>query len=399
MRSPGAANHVEDRPEVSYLRGVVARLQHAAIHAEQKLRLQAPKIKWRLCIGWCAHGSTSSSLVSHWMPLVLMPMTPLVVIVNRSASSDKVLMTLSESPTSNVVAFRLRSKICAGVVSFRKASTIRTLKITGLVPPEKISDQVLDAIIKYRNEVDEEQQKKDQEAQASATTNPSDFGDLRLGRAIRQWPESIEAVELWIADFRLWDFRFRFGKRRGGEAALFQLPAKVSPRNEKRIARGDLLCVSIRLRRQSLRLTEQKDGFLGQIIEQGRQHSRFGRGNLNLQDAQLASRWQRDLRDLLARNLRHRIELAQGFEFVTKKFQPHRPRTGGRKNIHDTAAHGDLAALRHLGLGFIPLFFQPLDEIKRIRAIAACQLPDATDEFRLRERFLQQRRDIRHHES
>lgn len=48
-----------------------------------------------------------------------------------------------------------------------------------LFPPEEIPDRVIDAIIRYRNEVDEEAMEAEQ--QEAPSTEISDFGDMRLG--------------------------------------------------------------------------------------------------------------------------------------------------------------------------------------------------------------------------
>ncbi len=51
--------------------------------------------------------------------------------------------------------------------------------LRALFPPDKIPDRVIDAIIRYRNEVDEEEMAKAEEEGVS--TDVSDFGDLQLG--------------------------------------------------------------------------------------------------------------------------------------------------------------------------------------------------------------------------
>ncbi|MCA8964978.1 MAG: general secretion pathway protein GspK [Planctomycetes bacterium] len=51
--------------------------------------------------------------------------------------------------------------------------------LRALFPPDKIPDRVIDAIIRYRNEVDEEEQAKLEEEGQS--TDVTDFGDLQLG--------------------------------------------------------------------------------------------------------------------------------------------------------------------------------------------------------------------------
>jgi type II secretory pathway component PulK len=50
--------------------------------------------------------------------------------------------------------------------------------LRALFPPDRIPDRVIDAILEYRNEVDEEATRK---AEEQGTTEASDFGDLRLG--------------------------------------------------------------------------------------------------------------------------------------------------------------------------------------------------------------------------
>lgn len=51
--------------------------------------------------------------------------------------------------------------------------------LRALFPPDKIPDRVLDEIVRYRNEVDEDEMQKLEEGGQS--TEVSDFGDLRLG--------------------------------------------------------------------------------------------------------------------------------------------------------------------------------------------------------------------------
>lgn len=53
--------------------------------------------------------------------------------------------------------------------------------LRALFPPDRIPDRVIDAIIEYRNEVDEEATRKEQDEAGEGTTELSDFGDLRLG--------------------------------------------------------------------------------------------------------------------------------------------------------------------------------------------------------------------------
>lgn len=50
--------------------------------------------------------------------------------------------------------------------------------LRALFPPDRIPDSVIDAILEYRNQIDEEATRK---AEEQGTTEASDFGDLRLG--------------------------------------------------------------------------------------------------------------------------------------------------------------------------------------------------------------------------
>jgi len=59
--------------------------------------------------------------------------------------------------------------------------------LRSLFPPEVIPDRVIDAIVKYRNEVDEEAQKQAQESSGSSTgATTADFGDLRLESDVKR---------------------------------------------------------------------------------------------------------------------------------------------------------------------------------------------------------------------
>ena len=59
--------------------------------------------------------------------------------------------------------------------------------LRALFPIEVIPDRVIDAILKYRNEVDEEAQQQAQDAQASGDgAQATDFGDLRLGEDVKR---------------------------------------------------------------------------------------------------------------------------------------------------------------------------------------------------------------------
>lgn len=72
--------------------------------------------------------------------------------------------------------------------------------LRALFPADKIPDRVIDAIIKYRNEVDEEAMKAD-EADTGESVTQSDFGDLRLGadtkRKFFATAADLDNVEEW----------------------------------------------------------------------------------------------------------------------------------------------------------------------------------------------------------
>jgi hypothetical protein len=55
--------------------------------------------------------------------------------------------------------------------------------LRSLLPPDRFPDRVLDAIIKHRNEVDEEATEKESEQQ---TTERDDFGDIKLGENVKR---------------------------------------------------------------------------------------------------------------------------------------------------------------------------------------------------------------------
>ena len=94
------------------------------------------------------------------------------------------------------------------------------------------------------------------------------------------------------------------------------------------------------------------------------------------QHSQFSCRRQVDVQDFFARNLRERIEMAQGFKFVAKEFKPHRPRAGERPNIENAAAQGDVTFLRDLRLRFVGLLFKPFDQVEGIDLVASRKRTD-----------------------
>jgi hypothetical protein len=111
------------------------------------------------------------------------------------------------------------------------------------------------------------------------------------------------------------------------------------------------------------------------------------------QNSQLTAGRQDDGNNFFARNLRERIEVAQGFQFVAEKLEPHRPRAGERPNVENAAAQGDFTLLRDLGFRFAALLFEPFDQIEWINFIAAGQRTGAFLKFTGGKSFLQKRGD------
>ena len=89
------------------------------------------------------------------------------------------------------------------------------------------------------------------------------------------------------------------------------------------------------------------------------------------ENSQFTCRGQGDTQNFFARNLRERIEVAQGFKFVAEEFEPHRPRAGERPDIENAAAQGDFTLLRDLGFRFAAALFKPFDQVERTDFIAA----------------------------
>ncbi len=68
------------------------------------------------------------------------------------------------------------------------------------------------------------------------------------------------------------------------------------------------------------------------------------------------------------------VKAAYGGDFISEKFDAHRPWVGHHKHIQDAASQRNLSFLSHLCLGLISLFLEPFDEIQRVHLIA---YPDA----------------------
>ena len=89
--------------------------------------------------------------------------------------------------------------------------------------------------------------------------------------------------------------------------------------------------------------------------------------------------------------------MTQGFQFIAKKLQPHRPWTGRRKDVHNAAAQGDFAFLRHLCLRLIALLLQKLNQVQRRDFGAPFQDARPALDFIRSKGLLQQRGGIGDH--
>ncbi len=160
------------------------------------------------------------------------------------------------------------------------------------------------------------------------------------------------------------------------------------------------MSITIRVNRERFWLAQKKNRLARQIVEQRSKFHDLGLWTLGfgLQNSQFARRRQRQVGNFTARNLCERIELAQRFQFVAEKFQPHGPRTRRWKNVHDAAAQRDLALLRDLRLRLVALRFEPFDQIERRDFVAARKGARAVFQIGRRKGFLQQRGHARHHQ-
>src|SRR5213594_2512836 len=189
------------------------------------------------------------------------------------------------------------------------------------------------------------------------------LGDLRIGRALDDGPERLEASEtrpgkfrrrtwdlgFWILDFGLWtldfglwtfglwtlDLSIGFRQSDDGHLCLQQVLLERLPVDIERIRRGDQFRVALRVLGESVRFTENKDRVFGQIIEQRAQLPfRFAGSALllpllppreergkscfhqTLQNPQLAAWWNGDFFEAFLGDLRNGIEVTQRLQFV-----------------------------------------------------------------------------------
>ena len=179
--------------------------------------------------------------------------------------------------------------------------------------------------------------------------------------------------------------------------APVQFRQKFRPRNKKWIVVRNLLRIIFGVKRERFRLAKKENSFLGQIFEQRGErgfilHSAFLILH-SLENSQFARRWNCNFRNLLARNLRQRIEVPERFQVVAEKFQPHWPRTCRRKNIQDAAAQSNFAFPGNLRFRFVTLFLQKINQVEWRALVPALQLARAIFQIVRREGFLQKRGD------
>ena len=112
---------------------------------------------------------------------------------------------------------------------------------------------------------------------------------------------------------------------------------------------------------------------------------RRGGGSAFLKPAQFACRRHKDGKNFLAGDLGHRIEKAQGFQFVAEELKAHRPGAGEWIQIENAAAQSQLAFLGYLGLRLVTLLLKPFNQVKRIDLIAPRKRAGAGSESVARE--------------
>ena len=180
--------------------------------------------------------------------------------------------------------------------------------------------------------------------------------------------------------------------RHAGHAARGYVLPQLLPRHQQGVVGGNLLLITPGLGRQQVRLAPKKQGFPRQVFQQA-----AGLNSLFLlEQSNFPGRRDGNLPNLLPRHLGDGIKMAQRLQFVAKKFQSHRPRTGQRPDIHDPSAHGQVPLLSHLRLRFVRLLFKPFDQIQRVQRFPPAQLAHPLLEFGGRQGLLQQRGDIGH---
>ena len=94
--------------------------------------------------------------------------------------------------------------------------------------------------------------------------------------------------------------------------------------------------------------------------------------------------------------MRKGIKVPQRGQFVAEEFQADGKAAGQGPHVHNAAAQGKVAFLRHLRFGFIALRLQPFDQIQRVGLIALLQAAGAALQFRGRQRLFQQRGNAGH---
>ena len=226
------------------------------------------------------------------------------------------------------------------------------------------------------------------------------LGDLRIGRAFAERAKGIQTFKLRKAEGGGWNGSadsnaLRELDRR--QVTPAQFGEKVRPGNEKRIVWGNLLRIFIGPGSKLFRFAEQKNGVRWQVIEQ-RSQIRLGffipqsalRRPHFLQNSQLATGWQDDGGGFLARNFVKGSKWRRDSSSLPKNSNRtgHGPVSG--RDVKNAAAEGNFPLLRNLGLRFVSLCFEPLDQLERIDLIAALKPTGVFFQVRRGKGLLQQ---------
>ena len=212
---------------------------------------------------------------------------------------------------------------------------------------------------------------------------PLRVGNLRVARRFAKRPVRVERLERrlgFVAGFANLDDCAAFARlaKRGFPVIVKQVAAGYLPE-----VIGDALGDVVRLDQQAKRIT-------GEVVaEPAGGVARVG-VELLLEDAKLAAGRDRGALDLLAVNLRLRIEGSQRLDFVAEKLEAHRPWAGQREDVEDAAAQGELPLLADLRLRLVALVLEPLNEVERVDALAKLEAAEPVFQLGRGEGPLQQ---------
>jgi len=212
---------------------------------------------------------------------------------------------------------------------------------------------------------------------------PLRVGNLRVARRLAKRPVRVERLERrlgFVAGFANLDDCAAFARlaKRGFPVVVKQVAAGYLPE-----VIGDTLGDVVRLDQQAKRIT-------GEVVaEPAGGVARVG-AELLFEDAEFAAGRDRCAVDLLAVNLRLRIEGSQRLDFVAEKLEAHRPWAGQREDVEDAAAQGELPLLADLRLRLVALVLEPLNEVERVDALAKLEAAEPVFQLGRGEGPLQQ---------